>query len=170
MTEITIDSASRQEIQSALASGKEVTVHQKPINEFGWTGSGYVVIDPETGAGGYKISGGANGGAITDLASLFGWVSAAENSYFAKHLPSLFGSLISTIIIVFNLLDIAQKCASVDGVWTVIFSYLLMTILVAFFIFVFETAFGAMAGFIAGFTLNKLQNLGMSNLMNNKGC
>ncbi|MCP4985034.1 MAG: hypothetical protein GY928_02880 [Colwellia sp.] len=58
LAEVTIDSAARQEIQSALSAGKQVTVHQEPINEFGWTSSGYVVIDPETGAGGYVISGG----------------------------------------------------------------------------------------------------------------
>jgi hypothetical protein len=27
----------------------------------GWTGSGYIILDPGTGAGAYKISGGANG-------------------------------------------------------------------------------------------------------------
>ncbi|GAA6173932.1 hypothetical protein NBRC116592_36020 [Colwellia sp. KU-HH00111] len=62
LSEVTIDSDARQEVQSALSSGKEVTVHQEPINEFGWTGSGYVVIDPDTGAGGYKLNGGGNGG------------------------------------------------------------------------------------------------------------
>jgi hypothetical protein len=28
----------------------------------GWTGSGYIISDPATGSGAYKISGGANGG------------------------------------------------------------------------------------------------------------
>jgi hypothetical protein len=73
LSEITIESTSRQEIQSALNAGKEVTVHQEPINEFGWTGSGYVVIDPDSGAGGYIISGGGNGGQlITPSALLLG--------------------------------------------------------------------------------------------------
>jgi len=62
LSEITIDIASRQEIQSALNAGKEVTVHEQPINEFGWTGSGYVIVDPDTGAGAYKLNGGGNGG------------------------------------------------------------------------------------------------------------
>ena len=51
------------EIQNALAAGKEVTVHQSPITQSGWTGSGYIITDPATGAGAYKISGGANGAA-----------------------------------------------------------------------------------------------------------
>ena len=36
-------------------------IHEKPISESGWTGAGYTVIDPETGAGGYLIEGGARG-------------------------------------------------------------------------------------------------------------
>jgi hypothetical protein len=50
------------EMQNALSIGKEVTVHQSPINQSGWTGTGYIITDPATGAGAYKISGGANGG------------------------------------------------------------------------------------------------------------
>ena len=52
------------EIQNALAAGKEVTVHQSPITQSGWTGSGYIITGPATGAGAYKISGGANGAAL----------------------------------------------------------------------------------------------------------
>jgi hypothetical protein len=49
------------EMQNALSIGKEVTVHQSPITQSGWTGTGYIIADPVTGAGAYKISGGANG-------------------------------------------------------------------------------------------------------------
>jgi hypothetical protein len=80
LAEITIDSSSKQEIQSALATGKEVTVHQEPINEFGWVGSGYIVLDPDTGAGAYKISGGANGGKIIGgFSNIVGWFSAIND-------------------------------------------------------------------------------------------
>ncbi|MFZ1319048.1 MAG: hypothetical protein WAQ56_07030, partial [Candidatus Nitrotoga sp.] len=64
LTQITIDAGARQEIQNALAAGKEVTVHQAPITQSGWTGSGYIITDPDTGAGAYKISGGANGAVL----------------------------------------------------------------------------------------------------------
>jgi len=37
-------------------------IHEKPITQSGWTGAGYTTIDPETGAGGYMIDGGSNGG------------------------------------------------------------------------------------------------------------
>jgi hypothetical protein len=41
--------------------GRKVTVHHFPITQSGWTGTGYIITDPATGAGAYKISGGANG-------------------------------------------------------------------------------------------------------------
>jgi hypothetical protein len=59
-----IDDAIRMEIQNALNAGRTVTVHEAPIAVSGWTGTGYIIDDPATGAGAYKISGGANGGAF----------------------------------------------------------------------------------------------------------
>lgn len=55
------DSGSMQDINQALNAGKEVITHQSRINYKNWTGSGYAIIDPDTGAGAYLISGGANG-------------------------------------------------------------------------------------------------------------
>lgn len=52
----------KSEIANALAAGKEVSVHEKDITLNGWTGSGYTILDSETGAGAYKIAGGTNGG------------------------------------------------------------------------------------------------------------
>ena len=48
----------KTEIRNALSAGMEVTVHQADISVSGWTGSGYIILDLETGAGAYKISGG----------------------------------------------------------------------------------------------------------------
>ena len=52
------------EIQNAIAAGKEVTVSQGTVTVGGWTGAGYIIVDPQTGAGAYMIEGGANGGGI----------------------------------------------------------------------------------------------------------
>jgi len=61
LAQLAISSDVKQEISNALAVGREVTVHQSPLNAFGFTGVGYTIIDPDTGAGAYKISGGTNG-------------------------------------------------------------------------------------------------------------
>jgi len=62
LNNISIDPAAKREIERALAVGKHVTVHEKPISVNGWQGSGYRVLDLDTGGGGYLISGGSNGG------------------------------------------------------------------------------------------------------------
>jgi hypothetical protein len=56
------DGETKAEIADALSAGLEVTVHQAEITAHSWTGMGYTLLDPETGAGAYKISGGTNGG------------------------------------------------------------------------------------------------------------
>jgi len=50
------------EITSAVNVGKVVITHTDNITVNGWTGAGYVILDPEIGDGAYKISGGLNGG------------------------------------------------------------------------------------------------------------
>ncbi|MFZ3173512.1 MAG: hypothetical protein WA146_01335, partial [Thiobacillus sp.] len=63
------DIDTKQEITNALNAGKEITVHQSDINAYGWTGMGYIILDPASGAGAYKISGGANGGELDGIAA-----------------------------------------------------------------------------------------------------
>ena len=61
---LNIDALALEEIQAAIAVGKEVTVSQSNITEAGWTGLGYIITDPVTGSGAYKISTGKNGAFI----------------------------------------------------------------------------------------------------------
>lgn len=56
------DTATINEISAAISIGKEVITHTDSINLNGWSGAGYIILDPETGDGAYKISGGSNGG------------------------------------------------------------------------------------------------------------
>jgi hypothetical protein len=70
-----IDDAIRTEIQNALNAGRTVTVHEAPIAVSGWAGTGYIIDDPATGAGAYKISGGANGGALVFPGMMLGFLS-----------------------------------------------------------------------------------------------
>ncbi len=50
------------DIQTVINQGKEVTTHTNNVSVPGWSGAGYIIIDPKTGDGAYLISGGANGG------------------------------------------------------------------------------------------------------------
>jgi hypothetical protein len=64
LAQIQIDDAIRSEIQDSVNVGLTVTVHERPVVTFGWSGSGYIITDPQIGSGAYKIYGGANGGAV----------------------------------------------------------------------------------------------------------
>ena len=50
------------DVRNAINAGKEVTISQTQVHAFGWSGTGYIVLDPESGVGGYLIGGGADGG------------------------------------------------------------------------------------------------------------
>ncbi|WP_441003461.1 transglutaminase-like domain-containing protein [Pseudocolwellia agarivorans] len=112
INEITMESSIRQEIQQALNSGKEVTIHQEPINAFGWTGTGYLIIDPDSGAGAYKISGGANGGALTTAmggisAYLDGLTRFKDNWFNAGNAPlyAKISGVLTVISAVYSVVD-----------------------------------------------------------------
>jgi hypothetical protein len=47
-----------------------VIAQKNQITYNNWTGTGYIVLDPDTGAGAYMISGGLSGGSTTDTS---GW-------------------------------------------------------------------------------------------------
>lgn len=49
------------EITQALNSGMEVITHTDAVSVPGWSGAGYIILDPETGDGVYKIESGLNG-------------------------------------------------------------------------------------------------------------
>ncbi|MDD3761276.1 MAG: hypothetical protein PHO57_10665 [Acidithiobacillus sp.] len=61
LPKLSINGDMRSEFESVVAAGKEVTVHERRINAHGYSGYGYVIIDPETGTGAYLIEGRGNG-------------------------------------------------------------------------------------------------------------
>lgn len=60
----------KNDIRSAISTGKIVLVHERPIDYKGFVGTGYIVLDPETGGGAYKITGGGNGAFMVTLLGL----------------------------------------------------------------------------------------------------
>jgi hypothetical protein len=72
LPQLSVSPEIQTEIQNAVATGKVATISQGNITIAGWTGSGYTIIDPSTGAGAYKISGGFNGGLLQSFLDNFG--------------------------------------------------------------------------------------------------
>ena len=56
------DPATMDEIRASLAVGKTVITHTDAVSiPGGWSGAGYIILDPETNVGAWKIGGGLNG-------------------------------------------------------------------------------------------------------------
>jgi len=56
-----VDNETKQAVSNSVNSGKVVYIPQRNIDFYGWEGTGYIILDPETGAGAYQING-INGG------------------------------------------------------------------------------------------------------------
>lgn len=100
------DSSAMSEIRAALLSGMEVTTHETAIAVPGWEGSGYIILDPDTGVGAYKISGGLNGGLHTAL----GYVLAVLNFFYGllDAIASATGAMVPVLQNVSRVLSLAQ--------------------------------------------------------------
>ena len=55
----------KEDIRNSVAAGQEVTIPRNYITLNEWTGTGYMIRNPNTGEGAYKISSGLYGGAGT---------------------------------------------------------------------------------------------------------
>ena len=81
--------------------GREATISEGTITVAGWTGVGYIVSDPETGAGAYRISGGGNGGLLPLLSGIGLGASAAASFMIAGLMGMTLGSLLFLGIMTF---------------------------------------------------------------------
>jgi hypothetical protein len=79
LSELNVSSSVKADITNEVNRGKIVTIPQKEIRYYNWQGAGYIVMDPETGAAGYMISGGLAGGsaAINVMVTLVGLATLA---------------------------------------------------------------------------------------------
>lgn len=86
-----------EEIQNAITAGKEVTVSQTAVTVGGWTGSGYIIVDPASGSGAYMIEGGANGGFFM-LGILYGALFVTSLAVIGVSLINLSGGALLTVL------------------------------------------------------------------------
>jgi len=115
------DASTMLEIANALASGKEVITHTDPVSIPGWIGAGYIIKDPITGDGAYKISGGRNGSMLGEFAgpvsntglffisSLERGAAAAQANHHAEALKTI-GTHLTIVGTLLNAIDLAYRC------------------------------------------------------------
>jgi hypothetical protein len=92
LPKLQIDPLAKMDIENAVNAGKVVTVSKESIDFYGWTGCGYIIIDPATGAGAYIISGGLSGGCLILL-----WASQFLLSIMLPAWGILVGSLVAIL-------------------------------------------------------------------------
>jgi hypothetical protein len=139
------------EIRSSLAVGREVIVHTDPITVPGWRGAGYVIFDPQMGAGAWKIGGGANGGFLDVLHEgfLLLWgglvdVAVAILELVSETIKTL--ALIGKFLNFFAMLEeIASSCEDLAAFYAVIMYMSFLIILSALLIFSTSAAVGFVA-------------------------
>lgn len=138
LANITVDGDVRSEIQAAVTAGKHVTVHEQPIRYHGWEGTGYVVLDPETGAGAWKISGGANGGELStpDGFSWVVWLLSLLDTVTESPIVKLIGGWVGNVIKVIIGYDDVVDCGWVYAIAKFYFDYFI-TIGLAFMLLPF---------------------------------
>ncbi|PNU20353.1 hypothetical protein C2E25_07985 [Geothermobacter hydrogeniphilus] len=105
----------KTDIQNAVNAGKVVTVSQSNISFNGWVGCGYIITNPETGAGAYMISGGLSGAVFTWVVVAF-WVIALL-LFCILPVPMVFVAGALGVMAAYGIL-FAQVCAVMVGVLT----------------------------------------------------
>lgn len=109
------------EITSAVNMGKVVITHTDNITVNGWTGAGYIILDPEIGDGAYKISGGLNGGGtalgiVEGLYKVKLFLASLAETLMGGTGPSGFdkflGPIWELVNGIVNIIDIFEKCQS----------------------------------------------------------
>ncbi|MCA3080819.1 MAG: transglutaminase domain-containing protein [Rhodocyclaceae bacterium] len=137
----------RDQLRSAVQSGKDVRIHQTPVTVGNWVGHGYVISDPVTGAASYEISGGARGGFVDTLSNADGYqkyvltpiiVLAATISKL-KSFADSFGNFAGLFSYLTDIIDLSFNCQYNLGpllfIWTCFSAAaILFTFLLTFFI------------------------------------
>jgi len=142
---LNLDQSTVDNITLAINSGKHVITHTDPVSVPGWSGAGYVVVDPVTGEGAYLISGGANGGFLLYLvAAIVLYIVMALLIYALLMSPGLFilglFSVAEGVQIGNTLLDIFDSC---NGL---ILALTLFIVIIATLLILFAPGPGTVAG------------------------
>ena len=146
------------EIRSAIQAGKEVIVHQSPINVYGWTGFGYIIIDPDTGGGAYLIEGKGSGGFIDALVPTLQYIGYFYDSInialkLSKILIPQLNKLVQFIQIaklVADLLSKGSKCSNFGGIAMYLALTTMLGLLITEFILAVTSPIGAIAALMTG--------------------
>jgi len=118
---LTLSQAIKADISNAVNAGQVVTTHEANITVDGWTGAGYIITDPLTGSGAYRISGGVNGGAI---ASIVGTVLTVKETITtalggANPYTAILGQAAAFLSLISGVIDAVMDCPLQDALFVI---------------------------------------------------
>ena len=70
LSQIELGEFVENDIRNSVAAGMEVTTHEAEVDFFGRASSGYIILNPASEAGAYKIGGGENGGHLVAIGAI----------------------------------------------------------------------------------------------------
>lgn len=121
----------KEGIQSAVGSGKIVTIPKKNVQYYNWSGIGWIVMDPDSGAGAYMISGGLAGGETADsgkLDALIKWLAKVPwGSLIKGALGKVLGPILNGLS---RLVSALENMTNVSIFELILFAFLVVSVVV----------------------------------------
>ncbi|MFL0798742.1 MAG: sugar-binding protein [Cellvibrionaceae bacterium] len=182
---INLSSETEAEIRNAVNAGKTATAHESQITFNNWVGSGYLLIDEQTGAGAYKIAGGSNGSwlgpeqAISLSFSFMGLhigLSEKQASGAMKGMLKVIGKILggmgTFLNVIFTAVNVMQKCQGVSaiGIAMLLAINLAMILFLAYITFVTGGVMAFLLNSIINSFVSMMNSLIMNVLANDAGC
>ena len=95
ITRVSADKDTLSAVKSAVNRGLTVIIPERGMEWDDWEGTGYLILNPETGAGEYMISGGLSGGSTSTAVTIAGICAIIAQIAMIALLSIMVGSLIS---------------------------------------------------------------------------
>ncbi|MEN6668952.1 hypothetical protein AAJP47_01085 [Psychrobacter sp. B38] len=166
------------DIRNGVNAGKTVTVHDTQITLNGWSGTGYTILDPESGAGAYMIGGGLDGGftAIPGIQKILsvvglGYVYIRLLAILGNSLPDFLNGIARSIFLlshILNIVNLANNCNSSLITQIVIIGMTLLTVAIIGLLFVFAAP--AIVGLLSLFAVGYFNSKLVSATINTSAC
>ncbi len=130
LASLRLDSLALSEITQALATGKEVITHTDRISVPGFTGEGYILFDPVSGSGAYKITGGNNGGFVETEDGIGVFIESIGNilAEAGDLIARILGKFISGLDDAFDAINIWDACPGTDAKVGSLYAFIVTTI------------------------------------------
>ena len=97
VSQVSADEDTLAAVKSAVDRGRTVLIPEREVAVNEWKGTGYLILNPETGSGNYMISGGLSGGSTSTAVTIAGVCAVIAQIAMVALLAVMMGSLLSAL-------------------------------------------------------------------------